>query len=181
MSRFRSTKYGNKPNIRRTNKGTTIVGTNQTSKPGGNSLNIQGSVSYTIPLRGGVIVSSIDFHLSRITSMMSQNGASLNTMNQMRRDLNNHIPLFTDWARRQIQEGNTPLGGLNSESYLDSTGGVRSCSACPGSVGTCAGACASLDIDTNIGGSNWNDPDQWKLVGTKMGEGITINIYFRIR
>ena len=79
------------------------------------------------------------------------------------------------WASRKVQtDGGTPVGGLTSSQFIDETGGSRNCSGCQGDAGSCAGACAEIHIETNIGGSNWGNPDSWKMTS------VNINIWFTI-
>ena len=109
------------------------------------------SIIYTIPFRNDIMVNDLSHHLNMMRSSLNRSGVSISTINQIVGDLNYHMPPFLEWARRQ------PTGNrLTSSNYLNAVGGLRTCSACPGDVGSCSGACAQLDIETNIGGNNWS-------------------------
>ena len=173
MSRYRSTKYNDKPKIRRSNKGNNINYNNNlnTSNYIVNA-NTQDIHIHHIPLRGinRGINPRWDYHINNITNQLIRLGLPQGHIQQAASDLSNHLPKFLKWGQWNVTHGRP----LSSDEYINDMGGTRGCGGCSGTIGSCNNVCTDLHIDVDNNNS-W-DPKDWNW-----NEGsITVTIYFTI-
>ena len=197
MSRYRSTKYNEKVKIKRHSRGANVKPVNGgNTLPGGpvNSLRRprispmrlqqvpggQMSVEYIIPFRGMDMTGSWESHISTMFTRLSRNNVPEEWIEENINMLNTIGREFFEWAIIAAQAGpnygyvNPKAGGrggmtLTLQEYMDTTGSqMRGCSSCPGLIGQCSSICTDIDIDTNIGGNNWDNPGDWKIKGGKI-------------
>ena len=176
MSRFRSTKYKEKVKIRRTSKGASVRPLHLNKNIPGTLPSNNQSLEYVIPFRGFTMSGSQNGHITNVSNRLARHGFSNELLNQFRSLANGYLFPFFEWSVGMAQMGEGTVGinigdtiSYNIDNYLMETNtDMRSCSGCPGYVGSCSTFCASGSMETNIGSDNWQNPKEWRIKGAKL-------------
>ena len=131
--------------------------------------------TYNIPFRGTSPAMNYQTIIQNMLSGASRFGLDRSLMEELRQDLNYVIPSYLQWVGEYVRNYNRFKTGdgtkvsATMEEMISQHGGIRSCSGCSGTFGSCFGTCMSGSADFNwgSGGSFGEGGDWWKIHSVK--------------